>query len=183
MGKLTYGGRDKAVRAFRQVFAQLPHRVNGESNLDKALRKDLSRWEVMQQVLSDSVFAPVGGGTMTFETARPYDAARCGAIPVVVSHQQDLDITYLNLLGFEGQYPDGWIVGHSWEEAARLAKQALETPGEVQRLRRLVLHGYERMRNALHAHVRRGMDFARTQEHQSLWDEAYAAFALGTPNP
>jgi hypothetical protein len=185
MGQLRYGDRAAAVDNFTAALGVggFPYRVNDHDTTLANPRGagGLSRWEVMQRVLSDAIFAPIGGGEITFETARPYDAARCGAIPVIAGDPSKVDRAYRTLLGFEGQYPDGWIVATTWKEAAALAKQALETPGEVLRLRRLVMHGYERMRNALHAHVRRGLLFARSIDPQSFWDEDFADLVLAVP--
>jgi hypothetical protein len=174
MGQLGWGGRKEAVAAFEQILGT-PFRAG----------LGMQPFAVMRTVISDAIFVPVGGGYLTFETSRGYDAARCGAIPVVVNsvakkHQpwrRDVDTAYATLLGFEGQYPDGWIVAPSWTEAATRARRILETPGEVVRLRRLAMHSYNRVRHAIQHQVRVGLEVARSGVAEGLWDAGLAELA------
>jgi hypothetical protein len=142
---------------------------------------------VLSRVVCDSVFVVIGGGNAGYETARVFEAGRCGAIPVIamgtphmsefgVSKVPDAATAYTTLLGFERRWPDGWIVGVTWEEAAIMARRALETPGEVQRLRRQVLATYAHMKESQHARTRLAVSRAADPDH--FWDEAAATRAL-----
>jgi hypothetical protein len=180
VGAGTYGDRLRAKVAFQNVFAGMPW-------VD--VSQGMSRFDSWGRVICDAVFIPIGGGTSGYETARPFEAARCGTIPVVASGADrstthgkstaaDAASAYTTLLGFERRWPDGWIVGVTWDEAATLARRALETPGEVQRLRRQVLASHARMQRAMNARTQIAVRRAADPDH--FWDEAAAARAIET---
>jgi hypothetical protein len=173
VGSTKYGGRLAAMAAFEAEFPGLPS-LGGGGGMD--------RFETLARVVCDSVFVLIGAGNAAFETARPFEAARCGAIPVVAtidppmwrpSTVRDSASAFTTLIGFEGRWPDGWIVAPTWAHAAALARRALETPGEVLRLRRVVMGSYARMQNAMHARARLATRRAADPDH--FWD-ANAAF-------
>jgi hypothetical protein len=147
----------------------------------------LSRIDAFRRVLCDSVFVPMGGGVVAYETSRAHEAMRCGTIPVLATSARSVKgvrgeplpighpaTAYRTLIGFEGRWPDGWLVADTWAEAAALARRALDTPGEVLRLRRLVLGAHARMVELMHERVRTATRRAADPDH--FWD-AEAAWA------
>jgi hypothetical protein len=174
VGSRLYGDRNNALRAFRNAFDGIPSFVAS---------RGFSRFDTLARVVCDSVFAPIGGGNCAYETARAYEVMRCGTIPVVATSAEwssmlgasavpDPASAYTTLLGFEGRWPDGWIVARTWPQAAAMARRALETPGEVARLRKLALASYATLREAMHARMRLGLSRAAYPQH--FWDEAVA---------
>jgi hypothetical protein len=136
------------------------------------------RWDLTRRIMCDAIFAPVAAGWFTFETSRPFDAARCGTIPVVAGPRAAVEAAFGTLLGYEGRYPDGWVIAATWAEAARMAKQVMDTPGEVVRLRRLVLRSYQRLQRAAQHQVRRALTAARSDAAGGAWDAGIADRAL-----
>jgi hypothetical protein len=185
-GRHIYGDRSNATAAFAAAFAGLP-----SFNLSKGL----SRVDAFRSVLCDSVFVPMGGGIVAYEAIRAHEAMRCGTIPVLSTSARSAEgvlgeplpighpaSAYRTLIGFEGRWPDGWIVADTWAEAAALARRALDTPGEVVRLRRLVMGAHARMVGLMHERVRTAAHRAADPDHFWDADAAWAAYRSATQN-
>lgn len=66
----------------------------------------------MASIYMDTCFVPCGRGNVTLDCFRLYEAAICGAIPVVVGSDKEIDET------FGGDRPP-WIFATSWKDAVQ----------------------------------------------------------------
>jgi hypothetical protein len=162
VGSTHYGDRVNATTAFAAAFAGLPSLVKS---------RGLERVDAFLRVLCDSVFVPMGGGIPVISSSALSVKGVLGA-PLPIGRPAS---AYRTLIGFEGRWPDGWIVADTWAEAAALARRALDTPGEVVRLRRLVMGAHARMVRLMHERVRTAARRAADPDH--FWD-ADAAWAV-----
>lgn len=87
--------------------------------------QQLSRKQLVT-LYTDSIFVPGTRGWTTIDNMRLYEASICGAIPVVVGTQEEIDYTFK----YENSPP--WIFAHSWVEAAEKCKKLLNNKDDLQ---------------------------------------------------
>lgn len=127
--------RQEMIDSFTHTFGNdCPHKIGS-----------LERPET-REIYRNSVFAPNGRGNVVLACYRLYEASACGAIPVVVGSEQEIQDNFL---------PDEnppWIFARSWHSAADQAYNLWMDVSALETRRRAVEHWYKaRIRNVQRA--------------------------------
>lgn len=87
----------------------------------------------MKDVYLDSIFVPCGRGGHKLDCFRLYEASICGAIPIVVGIEREIEQTFV----FEHKPP--WLFARNWEEAYIRSNQLLSYPERLIEIQREIL--------------------------------------------
>jgi hypothetical protein len=106
----------------------------------------------MAELYRDSAFVPNGRGNVVLNCFRLYEASLCGALPVVVGAEDEIEREFR----YEEDPP--WVFARSWPEAVRECARLLGSPEELRARHEAVLLWWERrvhgVRSALHRALR-----------------------------
>ena len=126
MYKAAFIGEPKSDR-----FEMLKAFERGFMKEELFLRATRNGWELptlqyspaaTNEVYSDSIFVPIGRGNQSLDCFRFYEAIVSGAIPVIVSNINEINMTFQ----YDGQMPS-FIYADNWTDAANACKHMIKT--------------------------------------------------------
>ena len=80
----------------------------------------------MAKIYEESIFVPNGRGNVTLDCFRLYEAVLCGAIPIVVGNEEEINITFC----YNNNKPP-FIYESSWDNAVTKCKYLLENKDKL----------------------------------------------------
>jgi hypothetical protein len=106
-------------------------------------------WDAEKQIVSptdmagiyqNSIFVPVGRGNITLDCSRIYEAIICGAIPVVVAEDNEIDSTFW----YNGHVPI-FIRGLSWDAAITQCKYLMDHQKDLEIIQQSNINWWKRL--------------------------------------
>lgn len=111
------------------------------------MSSSLSNPRAMRQMYEESVFVPIGHGWVNTDCFRIYEAAACGAIPIVnlADHAHRIySHGYVAKWENETASLPPWIFVDSWDKAVVHAKSLLATPDKLLQLQKDVVSWWDK---------------------------------------
>ena len=139
---LVRSDRDVMLDVFSKWQPALVHRTNRRGPSGPYLSTLTPR--AVSAGYAQAKFAPVGMGQHCHDSFRIYEAARLGAIPIVVGPAADLAVEFGGLVGggaaaAGGNVPESWIVAESWSLALAQARNLSRHPRALNARQRAVV--------------------------------------------
>jgi len=136
------------IEMTRQFGQEFPNGkcITGNNCWDAA--KQVVSPKDMMDIYARSVFCPIGRGNVTLDCSRVYEAILCGAIPVIVAEDNEIDSTFW----YDGHVPI-FVRAQSWDAAIGRCKYLMDHTDDLQTIqqknlvwwRRLILGFRERL--------------------------------------
>jgi hypothetical protein len=138
--------RYEMTERFRAAFPN-GKSITGNNNWDAT--KQVVKPCDMLDIYRDAVFCPVGRGNVTLDCSRIYEAILCGAIPVVVAEDVEIDSTFW----FDGHVPI-FVRASSWNAAIARCKYLMANPDDLQTIQTKNLEWWKRLINGYRTMLR-----------------------------
>jgi hypothetical protein len=151
----SFVGAEKSDRTcmlqlFRQYFPKHYCVASPKNEPVKFLAVDPS---CMCEVYQNSIFVPNGRGWVSLDCFRLYEAAICGAIPVVVGSEQEI----AGAFHYAGNMPP-FIYARTWEDAVRACNDLLLNPPALYAKQAAILSWWREMMQSLRGKIADAVD-------------------------
>jgi hypothetical protein len=146
----SFVGAEKSDRSymltlFRRYFPKHYCKTSDQFEPNEVHAVDPSR---MCEIYQDSIFVPNGRGWVSLDCFRLYEAAICGAIPVVVGSEDEIAGTFR----YNGIMPP-FIFERTWEDAARTCNQLLLHPDKLYKTQGAILQWWRETMATIHSNI------------------------------
>jgi len=131
--------RYEMTERFRAAFPN-GKAITGFNNWDAT--KQIVKPCDMLDIYRDAVFCPVGRGNVVLDCSRIYEAIFCGAIPVIVAEDGEIDSAFW----FDGHVPI-FVRAKSWDAAIVRCKYLMANPDDLQTIQTKNLDWWKRLIN------------------------------------
>lgn len=138
--------RYEMTERFRAAFPN-GKAITGFNNWDAT--KQIVKLCDMLDIYRDAVFCPVGRGNVTLDCSRIYEAIFCGAIPVIVAEDTEIDSAFW----FDGHVPI-FVRAKSWNAAITRCKYLMANPDDLQTIQTKNLEWWKRLINGYRTMLR-----------------------------
>ena len=138
--------RYEMTERFRAAFPN-GKSITGNNNWDAT--KQIVKPCDMLDIYRDAVFCPIGRGNVTLDCSRIYEAILCGAIPVIVAEDNEIDSAFW----FDGHVPI-FVRAQSWNAATARCKYLMANPDDLQTIQTKNLEWWKRLINGYRTMLR-----------------------------
>jgi hypothetical protein len=106
--------------------------------------EDITKLEVlpsdMAEIYRNAIFAPNGRGNVSLDCFRLYEAIVCGAIPVIIGTDEEIDRTF-----WYGGHVPIFVRGSTWEEAVYKCRDLMDNMDDLEMIQKTNFNWWKRL--------------------------------------
>lgn len=138
VGTIKYD-RGEMCSRFGQVFKN-GRCLTGINTWEDDISKLAVQPSDMAEIYRNAIFAPNGRGNISLDCFRLYEAIVCGAIPVVVGTDVEIDRTF-----WYGGHVPIFVRGSSWDEAVSKCRDLMDNMDDLETIQKTNFNWWKRL--------------------------------------
>jgi hypothetical protein len=114
--------------------------ITGNNPWDEDTSKLVVHPSDMADIYRDAIFAPNGRGNISLDCFRVYEAIVCGAIPVVIGTDEEINRTF-----WYGGHVPIFVRGSNWDEAVYKCRELMEHMDDLETIQKTNLNWWKQL--------------------------------------